>query len=55
MMTENVHIEQMRFVADILAVYNALEFTQHSPQMTDQVDNQKLEHMKLGSCKGGMN
>ena len=54
-MTENVHVEQMRFVADILAVYNVPEFTQHSPQMSDRVDNQKLEHMKLGSCKGVMN
>lgn len=54
MMTENIHVEQMRFVADILAVSNVPEFTQHSPQTSDQVDNQKREHMKSGSCKGVM-
>lgn len=35
----------MRFVADILAVYNLPEFTQHTPQVSDHVENQKIEQM----------
>lgn len=41
----------MRFVANNLTVYNLPESTQYIPQMYSQVDDLKIEQMKLGSYK----
>lgn len=41
----------IRFVANNLAVHNLSESTQHIPQIYGQVDNLKIEQMKLGIYK----